>query len=274
MRPLALVTGGSAGIGRELSELLANDGYDLVITGSSARVDAAAEDLRALGADVVAVKSDLATEAGNEAVFAAVLATGRTPAVAIFNAGIATGGAHFTAISLSRHLSLMALNMQSPVRLAHALVPRMVATGAGKIMFVSSISATTPTPFEGVYGPSKAFLSSFGFGLREELVGTGVDVTVMCPGATATEFHARAGFKLGESRLGDNSWKNDPKSVAQQGYDAMLRGDAQVVCGDEATQEASRLHARLSEEEKARRHAEIARQRACEKLESQTEEEI
>jgi len=257
---LALVTGGSAGIGLELARMLARDGYELVVTGSSSRVHAAAEELRALGVDVVAVQSDLATEAGNTEVLDAVARTGCVPAIVIFNAGIATGGVSFTDLPLGKHLDLIALNVVSPVRMAHALVPVMVAAGTGRIMLVSSLSATTPTPFEGVYGPSKAFLSSFGYGLREELAGTGVEVTIMCPGATATEFHARAGFEEGKSRLGDNHWKNDPVEVARQGYEAMMLGRSSVVCGDEETQEAARELKRLPEEDKARRHAAMARQ--------------
>lgn len=221
-RPLALVTGGSAGIGLELARLLARDRHDLVITGSSERTESAAKDLRGLGVEVVAVQSDLATEVGNDAVTKAILETGRVPEVMIFNAGIAIGGAAFPDIDLDRHLDLVALNVLSPVRLAHALVPRMIAAGGGRILLVSSLSATTPIPFEGLHGPSKAFLSSFGHGLREELSGAGITVTIAHPGATATEFHARAG--MGDTKFGDNTWKNDVVNVARQAYAAMTRG--------------------------------------------------
>lgn len=149
------------------------------------------------------------------------------------------------------------MNIISPVRIAHALIPSMVARGSGKFLLVSSLSATTPTPYEGVYGPSKAFLSSFGHGIREELSGTGVQVTILHPGATATGFHATAG--MSGTAFGDNSWKNDPVLVARQGYEAMKRGETSVVGGDDATQEAAREHLRLSEEEKARRHAVMTR---------------
>lgn len=256
--PLALVTGGSAGIGLELARLLAKDGHDLVITGSSDRVNAAAEDLRQSGVQVTPVRSDLATEDGTNAVIDAITDTGRPLDIAVFNAGIAIGGA-FVDIPLQDHLRLIALNILSPVRMAHALIPGMARNGGGRILLVSSLSATTPTPYESVYGPSKAFLTSFGHSIREELSGTGVQITILHPGATATDFHARAG--MGATEFGDNSWKNDPARVARQGYAALMAGETSLIGGDAATQEAGREHKRLSEEEKARRHAKMARQR-------------
>lgn len=254
--PLALVTGGSAGIGFELARLLAQDGHDLIITGASARVNAAAEGLRRSGVRVTPVQSDLATEGGTNAVIDAVTETGRPLDIAVFNAGIAIGGA-FVDIPLERHLHLIALNVLSPVRMAHALIPGMVRNGSGRILLVSSLSATTPTPYESVYGPSKAFLTSFGHSIREELSDTGVQITILHPGATATDFHARAG--MGATAFGDNSWKNDPALIARQGHAALMAGETSLIGGDEATQEAGRAHKRLSEEEKARHHAKMAR---------------
>ncbi len=214
----------------------------------------AAEDLRTLGIEVTPVQSDLSTEAGNDAVLQAVAGTRRVPEVVVLNAGIAIGGA-FVDIPLERHLGLLALNVLSPVRMAHALIPQMVANGGGKLLLVSSLSATPP--YESVYGPSKAFLTSFGHSIREELSDPGVQITILHPGATATEFHARAG--MGSTEFGDNSWKNDPAKVARQGYDALMRGETSLIGGDEATQQAARQHKQLSEEEKARCHAEMAR---------------
>lgn len=255
-RPLALVTGGSAGIGLELARLLANDGHDLLIAGSSDRVFDAAEALGETGTSVFAVKADLATDDGTDAVWRAATETGRNVEVAIFNAGIAIGGA-FQDIPLEEHMRLISINVISQVRLAYSVIPHMVANGRGRILLVSSLSATTPTPYETVYGPSKAFLTSFGHGLREELRGTGVQVTILHPGATATDFHARAGMHT--TAFGDNSWKNSPAEVARQGYDALGRGETSVIGGDAATQRAGQEHRSLSEEEKARRHAEMAR---------------
>lgn len=256
-KPFAVVTGGSAGIGLELARLLARDGYDLLISGSSDRVHEAAAELGNLGSAVTPVRSDLSTNQGTQALIDASLASGRTIDVLILNAGIATGGATFVDMSIERHLQLIGLNIVSPVLTAHALIPMMIGRGAGTIMLVSSLSAFSPTPFEGVYGPSKAFLTSFGDGLREELAGTGVQLTIFQPGATATDFHARA--EMRNTAFGDNSWKSDPTDIARQAYEAMLRGD-NVVPGDQGAlaQKEAELRA-LPEEEKARRHAERAR---------------
>jgi len=230
----------------------------MLITGASDRRYAAADELRKTGVNVTPVQSDLSTQEGVAVVVTAVRETGRPLDVLVLNAGIAIGGA-FLDIELERHLHLLDLNILSTVRLCHALLPGMVKNGGGKVLFVSSLSATTPTPYESVYGPSKAFMTSFGNGLREELRGTGVQFTLFHPGATATEFHARAG--MGNTAFGDNAWKNDPMQVAAQGYEALKAGVTSLVGGDEATQAAGREHKVLSEEEKARRHAEMARPR-------------
>ncbi|MCP1661046.1 SDR family NAD(P)-dependent oxidoreductase [Neisseria perflava] len=255
MNKWALVTGGSAGIGLEIAKLLAQDGYDLLITGASERVFSAASALANPAIEVTPLQADLSTAAGNDAVLAAAEKYGAPPEIAVINAGICVGGA-FIDHTLAEHLQVMDLNMGSPVRLTYGLLPDMIRAGGGKFLFVSSLSATTPTPYESVYGPTKAFLSSFANGIREELKGTGIQITILHPGATATEFHARASMQT--TAFGDNSWKNDPVLVAKQGYDALKAGVSSVVGGDEITQQAWFTNKTLSEEEKARIHAERA----------------
>lgn len=254
-RKFALVTGGSAGIGLEIARLLAQDDYDLLLIGASGRVSGAAETLAQYGTQVTALQADLSSEPGNQAVLDAVKQHGKPVDVAVLNAGIAIGGA-FVEQPLERHLQLLALNITSPVRLAYGLLPDMIARGGGKFLFVSSLSATTPTPYESVYGPSKAFLSSFANSIREELKDQGIQITTLHPGATATEFHARAGMQT--TAFGDNSWKNSPELVAKQGYEALLAGKTNVVGGDEATQQAWFDNRSMDEEEKARIHAQRA----------------
>lgn len=247
----ALVTGGSAGIGLEIAKLLAADGYDLIVTGSSSRVDDIAGQLREFGVEVVGVRSDLSTPEGVAQVVEAVHAGGRLD-VMVLNAGIALGGA-FLELDLEQHLKLIDLNIGSTVRLSYALLPDLIEA-QGKILMVSSLSAFGPTPYESVYGPSKAFMTSFGHGLREELRGTGVGVTILHPGATATEFHQRAGMQA--TRFGDNSWKNDPALVARQGVEALMAGVSSAIGGDARTQQVGAERKFQSEEEKARHHAE------------------
>jgi len=263
-RPLALVTGGSSGIGLELARALRDRGHDLVVVGSSERVEEAAEELRrpsgsgqdAEDAEVTAVRADLTTYDGVEAVWAAVQAAGRPLDVAALNAGMGVGGA-FVDTDLDEELRMIALNVTSQVHLAKRVVPAMVARGSGRVLFTSSISATTPTPYEPVYGPTRAFVLSFADGLREELRGTGVSVTTLLPGATDSEFHARAG--MGDTKFGDNSWKNDRATVARQGVEALMRGRAHVVGGDPATKRTALVNKFLPEGLKAARQGKAAR---------------
>lgn len=133
----------------------------------------------------------------------------------------------------------------------------MTARGRGKLLLVSSLSAITPTPFETIYGPSKSFMTSFGLGLREELRGTGVEVTILYPSATATDFRMRA--RIGNTRFGNNSWKNDPSEVARQGYEAQKSGVTSLVGGDADAHAACRELRAMTDEDKARRQAGMSR---------------
>ncbi|MFI6132839.1 SDR family NAD(P)-dependent oxidoreductase [Micromonospora sp. NPDC051141] len=259
-RPLALVTGASAGIGYALAQQAARHGHDVIITGASGRVHDSATRLAAdTGVQVTAVQSDLRTAEGVDQVWNAVTATGRPLAIAMLNAGVSLGGAAFVDTDLADELDEINLNVVSQVRLAKPIARHMIANRAGRILFTSSLSATTPTPFETVYGPTRAFVYSFAQGLRQELLGTGVTVTALLPGATATEFHARAG--MGGTRFGDNSWKNDPQVVAVKGFAGLMAGRDHVIGGDRATWRAAIRQRILPERIKAAQFAKASRPR-------------
>ncbi|WP_081638028.1 SDR family NAD(P)-dependent oxidoreductase [Glutamicibacter mishrai] len=117
----------------------------------------------------------------------------------------------------------------------------------------ASLSATTPTPYESIYGPTRSFMYSFAQSLREELREHGVSVTALLPGATATEFHDRAGMQ--QTKFGDNSWKNDPELVAKLGVEALFSGRDHVIGGDRGTRWAALRNKFSSEESKAKRFA-------------------
>jgi short-subunit dehydrogenase len=259
-RPLALVTGGSAGIGNALARECARDGHNVLITGSSDRVREAARDLaEETGVEVDAVQSDLRTAEGVDRVWSAVRATGRPLRVAMLNAGTSLGGAPFIDTDLDDEIAQIELNVVSQVRLAKLVVRDMVPRRSGRILFTSSISATTPTPYETVYGPTRAFVHSFAQSLREELKGTGVTVTALMPGPTATEFHERAG--MGDTAFGENSWKNDPAEVARLGYAGLVAGRDHVVGGNRSTRRDAVLNKVLPDRVKAARQARLARPR-------------
>ncbi|GGU39575.1 oxidoreductase [Streptomyces lavendofoliae] len=231
VKPLAVVTGASSGIGLALARVFAGRGFDLVVCAEDAAVTAVADELRDLGAGVVAVRADLAVYDGVEQLYAAVLATGRPVAAAVLNAGVGAGGA-FTDVDLADHARIIDLNVSSTVHLAHRLLPGMIAAGAGRLMITSSVASMAPGPFQSVYNASKSFLQSFAQALREELRGTGVTVTVLMPGPTRTAFFRRAG--MAGTRLG-RMVKDDPAVVAEQGFAALRRGRGRVTAGSAAT---------------------------------------
>jgi short-subunit dehydrogenase len=147
-------------------------------------------------------------------------------AVAI-NAGVGVAG-RFVETDLREELNMVALNVTSTVHLAKYVVKDMVTRGSGRILFTSSIAGTMPTPYEAVYGATKAFVRSFSQSLREELKETGVSVTALMPGATETEFFHRAGAD--DTKLGVSE-KDDPAEVAKEGFEALMAGKDHVVAG-------------------------------------------
>lgn len=224
--PLAVVTGASTGIGRELALCLARGGYDLVLAAENPELDDAARAAEALGATVRQVRVDLALPEGVDELAASV--SGRPVEALVINAGVGVNGPFAGDTPLQDHLRVVDLNARSAVHLAKALTPEMVRRGRGRVLFTSSIAATMPGPFQSVYNASKAFLQSFSEALREELKGTGVTVTSLQPGPTETEFFVRA--RMRDTKLGAGA-KDSAAAVARQGYEAMLRGKDSVVAG-------------------------------------------
>lgn len=255
-RPLAIITGASNGIGYQLGLQLAQHGHDLVATGRSGKIFEAAEDFKRYGVDVVPVQADLSQYEEVERFWKESSALGRPIAVAVINAGIGIGGAPFWGTELDEELKLIDVNVTSVVHLAKRIVTHMQANHSGRILFTSSISATQPTPYETVYGPSRAFVFSFAESLREELRTEGVSVTALLPGATDSDFHARAG--MGNTNIGRMK-KNDRVLVARQGYEAMMKGKDHVVGGDWATKRAGFFNRFLTETYKAARQGRAAK---------------
>jgi short-subunit dehydrogenase len=171
---------------------------------------------------------------------------------------VGVGGA-FADTDLDDELRMIAINCTGLVHMAKRVVRSMLDRGEGerRILVVSSTSATTPTPYEPIYGPTKAFGFSFAESIREELRGEGITVTALLPGATDSEFHANAG--MGDTVFGDNSWKNDRTEVARQGIEALFAGDDHVVGGDDATRQQVVDNRNSSEPEKAARQGALAR---------------
>jgi short-subunit dehydrogenase len=225
---LAVVTGASSGIGYELAKQFAQNGFDLVIAADSDRINAAAESLRQLGAEVRAVQVDLATYEGVEKLYSEISGRGRYVDAVAINAGVGVSGDFARATDLKAELDLIRLNVISPVHLTKRIVKDMLSQGQGRILFTSSIAGTMPAPFLAVYGASKAFLTSFAQAIRNELKDTKVSVTVLMPGATETDFFQRAGMQ--DTKVGASE-KDDPAEVAREGFEALMAGTDHVVAG-------------------------------------------
>jgi short-subunit dehydrogenase len=224
-RPLAVVTGASTGIGRELAREFEEHDFDVI--------GAADEDAPGV------VRVDLATPEGVEALYRHVQAAGRPVAALALNAGTGKGGA-FADTELDDDLRVIDLNVRSTVHLVKRFVPDMVARGEGRILITSSIAAGSPGPFNSIYNASKSFVQSFALALREELEDTGVTVTALMPGPTDTEFFDRA--DMTDTRLGASEHKDDPVDVARDGFEAMMAGKERAVSASLAT----KLQARAS----------------------------
>ena len=226
-RPLAVVTGGSNGIGYELARQFADNGYDILIAAEdAAHLRDAAATLSSGGAGVEVHASDLSTEDGVDSLFAAIQALGRPVEALCVNAGIGLGGA-FAETDLQRELKMIDLNVRGAVQLTKLVLNEMLTRDSGKILFTSSIAATMPDPFEAVYGGTKIFLRWFGEALRNELKDTGIAVTVLMPSVTDTNFFNRADMM--DTRAGAMENKDDPAAVAKAGFDALMADKHKVV---------------------------------------------
>jgi len=224
-RQLAVVTGASAGIGYELAKICAENGYDLVVAADQPEINKAAEAFRALGAAVDSVEADLATLEGVDKLYAAT--KGRQVDALLANAGHGLGHA-FLDQNFDDVRHVIDTNITGTIYLLQKVGKDMRARGQGRILITGSIAGFMPGTYQAVYNGSKAFIDSFSFALRAELKDTGVTVTCLMPGATETEFFERADMldtKVGQSE------KDDPADVAKTGFDAMMRGDGDVVSG-------------------------------------------
>lgn len=254
-RQLALVTGGSSGIGFELAKQFAQNGFDVAISGSSAKVFDAAKELEKLNAKAFPHQADASTYDGVESFWTFVQKLGRPVEAAALNVGIGLGGA-FKDTNLEAEMRMIAINVTGTVHMAKRVVQHMVPNGRGKILILSSISATQPTPYETVYGPTKHFSFAFAESLREELREDNITVTALLPGATDSQFHSNAG--MGNTSLGGQK-KNDKTLVARQGFDAMMANMDHVVGGDYDTQQQARDNITTPEPVKAARQARLTR---------------
>ncbi len=232
VKKAALITGATSGIGLELARLLAADGYELVLVSrDEQRLREVAAELSAKHRHPAKVLArDLSAVGSAEEVYRWLREQGITVEILINNAGFGLAGA-FIETDLQREIAMIQLNVVSLVVLTKLLAREMSERKRGKVLNVASTAAFQPGPFMAVYYATKGFVLSFSEALAEEFKDTGVTVTALCPGPTATEFSKRA--EAGESRLFASGMipLMNAAVVAQIGYRGLMRGQRVVIPG-------------------------------------------
>jgi short-subunit dehydrogenase len=223
-RGLALVTGASSGIGRSMAVMLAREGFDLALVARRRELlDELAKELPS-GTEVRVITADLTEPSAPERVISAL--EGRPVEVLVNNAGGGWVGA-FDEAPLPRQLEIIDLNVRALVELTHRVLGPMKAAGRGHVVQIASVAGFLPGPLASVYYASKAFVVSHAEALRAELAGSGVSVTLVCPGPVATEFQRSSGVR---GSFGATVGMTADE-VARAAVDGLLRGTFLVVPG-------------------------------------------
>jgi uncharacterized protein len=223
----AVVTGASSGIGKAVAVEFAGRGFNLVLIGrnQAALADVAAECTRKGSIETEIIAADLANLEQLEMLSARLEGDGRPFDVLVNNAGFGIHGS-FASSDIGENLDLVNVQIAAALKLTRALLPKMIARRSGRILNVASVYSFSPVPFQSVYAACKAFLLSFSSALQNELKGTGITVTVFCPGATQTEFRSRAGIRQKRADSGMTA-----EAAARIAYVETMRGKHVVVPG-------------------------------------------
>ncbi|MHA1521687.1 MAG: SDR family NAD(P)-dependent oxidoreductase [Promethearchaeota archaeon] len=231
----ALVTGGSSGIGMELSKLLGKDGYSLIIVAKPQEELDRAKEWFSENMPDVEIKyrqQDLAVQGAAKTLHDFTTENGYEIEIFINNAGFATYGG-FQDIEIDRELAMINLNVVTVYHLTRLYLKDMVARNSGKILITSSTVAFVPSPNFTTYAATKSFSFSFGMAMNQELkdLGSNVSITVLCPPSTRTGFQDSA--KMNQLKLFDkeNKFARDADFVAEKAYEALKNGEEFVIPG-------------------------------------------
>jgi short-subunit dehydrogenase len=228
-RQVALVTGASSGLGEHFATLFAKHGVDVVLVARNApRLEALAERLRVHQVEAHVVAADLADPGAPQAVFDAVTRKGLEIEFLVNNAGYGSNAA-FLDLPLAGEANMVEVNCTALLKLTHLFAQPMRARKHGRVLNIASTAAFQPGPYMATYYATKAFVVSFSEALAHELAESGVTVTCSCPGATATNFAARAGNA--QSRLFKRPGVARAEDVAEAAFEAMMRGEVLAVHG-------------------------------------------
>jgi short-subunit dehydrogenase len=231
-RQTVLITGASGGIGLELARVFAKHGFDMILVARrESELEALAERCRKeQGVRVDVLPMDLLAPDASAKLIQQLEDCGLEVDILVNNAGLMDMGT-FAEIETDHHERLLQLNVMVLTSLARRLLPGMIERGHGRILNVASTSSFQPVPTMALYAASKAFVLSLSESLSEELKGTGVTVTALCPGITKTEMYDRVHAEHASARSVPGFLLSDVETVAQDGYEACVAGRAVVVPG-------------------------------------------
>ena len=229
-RRTALITGASSGFGAGFAKLFARDGFDVVLVARSGAVmEELAQELEERhGVAATVLPKDLSrADACHEIVDNLRQRKVRIDAL-VNNAGYAQYGPFAEADPIEL-VDMLGVNVVALSELSRAFLPGMVERGWGRILNLASVGSFGPTPMTAAYGATKAYVLSLSLALADELRGTGVTVTALCPGPTETGFQARA--EMADSKLVAGRNLNSADAVVRAGYAAMRKGKPYLVTG-------------------------------------------
>lgn len=226
---LALVTGASSGIGRELALQFARHGHPLVLVGRTLEPLLALKDeLERTSISCTIIQADLTDDQSSIAIMDEISRGNRGIEFLVNNAGFGAYG-NFIELDAKMQLEIIAVNVSALTSLTRLLLPGMLKRGYGRILNVASTAAFSPGPRMAVYYATKAYVLSFSHALAEELAGTGITVSALCPGPTNTRFQQRAGMQPSANLLRFNLMSAD--RVASVGYSGMMDGQRTIIPG-------------------------------------------
>lgn len=221
-----LITGGSSGIGLELARLFARDGYDIIIVArKKEELEKSKVVLGIYEVNIITIAMDLSDKNAAEELLSKL--KGKEIDILVNNAGFGVYG-FFSETNLEREVAMMELNMVTLTKLTKLLLPDMLARKHGKILNLASTAAFQPGPLMAVYYATKAYVLSFSEALANELEGSGVSVTALCPGPTESNFQKNSAME--ESKILQRGMM-DPGAVAKAGYEGLMRGRTIVIPG-------------------------------------------
>jgi len=224
-----LITGGTSGIGYELAKIFASNGHNLILVSrDEADLTITRNELLELGVEVLIISKDLFDRQSPFDLYNEISEKGYDVDVLVNNAGQGQYG-EFSETNIYRELSIIQLNISSLVVLTKLFLQDMIKKGKGRILNLSSVTSKAPGPLNSVYHGTKAFVQSFTQAIATEVKDKGITITALLPGATDTDFFNKADMQ--QSKVAKEGALSDAKKVAQDGYDALMRGETMVVSG-------------------------------------------